>query len=297
MKKKKIKTSKADRIYYTLCYGMATILTLIVLIPIMHILAASFSSGSAVSSGKVTIFPVDFSLLAYESVLAYKKIWIGYRNTIIYTVVGTFLSVFITMLTAYPLSKRELYGRKWITLYFMFIMFFGGGIIPSYLLMKGLHLLNTPIAAFITGLFSTYNVIVTRTFIDANITGELLDAAKIDGAGDIKIFRRIVLPLSKTIIAVIALWNAVGFWNSYFAPFIYISNDKLYPLQLFLREILVANNVSSDMIDMEKAAQLAETVKLMKYAVIVVSTAPLMFFYPFAQKHFVKGVMIGSVKG
>lgn len=297
MKKKKIKISKADRIYYGFCYAIAVLLTLIVLIPIMHILAVSFSSPSAVSSGKVTIFPTEFSVQAYRTVLAYQKIWIGYRNTIIYTAVGTFLSVFVTMLAAYPLSRKEMYGRKGITLYFTFIMFFGGGIIPGYLLMKSLRLLNTPIAAFITGLFSTYNMIVARTFIQTNISGELTDAAKIDGAGDIKIFHTIVLPLSKTIIAVIALWNAVGFWNSYFTPFIYINDNNLYPLQLFLREILVSNDVSTDLINMEMAAEIAEIKKLMKYSVIVVSTAPLMFFYPFAQKHFVKGVMIGSVKG
>lgn len=297
MKKRKIKTSKSDRIYYTICNGIAVVLTAIVLLPIMNIVAASFSSASAVSAGKVTIFPVEFSLDAYKSVLAYKNIWIGYRNTIIYTVIGTFLSVSITLLAAYPLSRRDMYGRKWIMLYFTVIMFFGGGLIPNYLLMRELKLLNTPVAAFITALFSTYNVIITRTFIDSNISGELTDAARIDGASDIKIFRKIVLPLSKTIIAVLALWGAVGFWNSYFQAFIYINDNKWYPLQLFLREILINNDVSADLMDKELAAQIAELKKLMKYAVIVVSTAPLMFFYPFAQKHFVKGVMIGSVKG
>jgi len=300
MKKKKVRISRSDCIYYTVCYIIGVILAIIVLLPILHVLAASFSSAQAVSQGKVLIFPVEFSLEAYKRVLAYDDLWIGYRNTIFYTLTSTVYSVFSTMLAAYPMSKKDLFGKKQIMYFFTFTMFFGGGLILNYLLMKSLGLLNNPLVMIIPGGISVYNMIVARTFIESNITSGLTDAAKIDGAGDFKIFFRIIIPLSKTIIAVLALWCAVGMWNSYFNALIYLNDKELYPLQIFLREILITNTSSADLVDtsmMELEAQMAEIKKLMKYAVIVVSTLPVMCFYPFLQKHFVKGVMIGSIKG
>lgn len=301
IKKRKSRNARVgtgDRVFYTVIGIVMFILTLIVLYPILYVVSASFSSPDAVQAGRVWIWPVDFTFKAYEAVFQYKEIWIGYRNTIFYVVVGTIMHVAVELICAYPLARKNLWGRNFISFMFSFTMLFGGGMIPSYLLIKNLGMLNTVWAMFIPGLMSVYNVIVARTFIQNNIPNELLEASQIDGCTDTQFFFRVVLPLSKAIIAVLTLWHAVGIWNAYFGAFLYLTDEKLYPLQIFLKEILVQNQVSADVVVSESTTIEAQNFKeLLKYAVIVISTVPLFTFYPFVQKHFVKGVTIGSVKG
>ena len=295
---KKIKTGGKDKLYYGVGYVIVALLTLIVLYPILYVIAASFSGSNAVAEGRVWLWPVEFSLEAYKTIFDYDALWIGYRNTILYTLGGTLLNVAMALICAYPMSRKDLPGRKVLNFFFAFTMMFGGGLIPSYILVKSLGLINTPWALIIPGAMSVYNMIVARTFIQSSIPSELLEASIVDGCDDFKYFFKIVLPLSKPIIAVLVLWHAVGHWNSYFEAFLYLTEEKLYPLQIFLREILVEDKVDTTMVmNVNDAMQMQNLKRLMKYASIVVSTVPLFAFYPFVQKHFVKGVMVGSVKG
>lgn len=287
---------RSDRRFYSVCYLLIGVLTIIVLYPIVYVMATSFSSPAAVARGEVWLWPVDFSLEGYKAVLQYKDVWIGYRNTIFYTLVGTLMNISLTLACAYPLSRKQLHGRVPIMFLFTFTMLFGGGMIPNYILIKNLKIMNTIWAMLLPGCMSVYNMIVARTFIQQNIPNELLEASKMDGCSDARFFFQVVLPLSKAIIAVLALWYAVGHWNAYFNAFLYLSDKELFPLQLFLKSVLVQNEFAT-MIDPELAEQMTEMRNLIKYALIVVSTAPLFAFYPFVQKYFVKGVMIGSVKG
>lgn len=210
---------------------------------------------------------------------------------------GTAINVVLTVCAAFALSKKTLPGRNLFTFLFTFTMLFSGGMIPGYLLMKNLKLLDTVWAIIIPGSLSVYNMIVTRTFIQSNIPEELLEAARIDGCSDAKFFFKMVLPLSKTIIAVLALMYASAMWNSYFSAFLYLKTKDLYPLQIFLRQILVQANFDSEMLDPDALEQMQNLQQILKYAIIVVSTAPMVLFYPFVQKYFEKGVMIGSLKG
>lgn len=290
--------SNSDKAFYFVVGVIISILTLIVLYPVIYIVSASFSSSAAVTEGLVWLWPVDFSLEAYKAVLEYSDIWLGYRNTIFYVIVGTTINVAMEMCCAYPLARKNLWGRDTISIMFAFTMLFGGGMIPNYLLVKALGMINTPWALIIPGAMSVYNVIVARTFIQNNIPDELLEASQIDGCSDFQFFFRVLLPLSKAIMAVLTLWHAVGHWNAYFGAFLYLSEERLYPLQIFLKEILVQSKVSSEVMEgVTETLQTANMKNLLKYAVIVVSTVPLFAFYPFVQKHFVKGVTIGSVKG
>lgn len=293
-----IRDSRGDRLYYGICYTIVTLLVLIVLYPLVYIISASFSSPAQVSSGKVWLLPVDPTLYSYEVILQYKNVFIGYGNTIFYTVVGTLINIAVTMLCAYPLSRRDFSGRYVLSLIFVFTMVFNAGMIPNYMLIRDLGMLGTRWAMLLPGAMNVYNMIVARTFIQNTIPTELLEASKLDGCDDFQYFTRVVLPLSSTVIAVITLYYAVAHWNSYFNAFLYLSDRDMYPLQIFLRQILVQNNFdTSEITDPELAQQLKGLSEVLKYSVIVVSTAPLMCLYPFVQKYFVKGVMIGSVKG
>lgn len=296
-KKRKIRLCREDRQFYFIGYGIVFLLTLIVLYPIVYVVASSFSSGTALMSGAVWLWPVDFSVEGYKAVLGYSNVWIGYRNTIFYTVCGTLINIAMTLICAYPLARRTLRGRKVLMFLFTFTMLFGGGMIPSYILMRNLHLLNTVWAMLLPGAMSVYNMIVARTFIQNNIPEELLDSARMDGCNDTRFFFQIVLPLSKSIVAVLALWYAVGHWNSYFNAFLYLTDNDLYPLQIFLKEILVQSQMNADIISPDISADIRSMYLVLKYAMIVISTAPLFVVYPFIQKYFVKGVMVGSVKG
>lgn len=295
---RKVKRSIGDNIYYGLTYGIITILTLIVLYPLIYILSSSFSSASAVSQGRVILWPVEFSLEGYRRVFGYSRVWQGYRNTIFYTLAGTAINVAITMTCAYPLARKGLPHKGFFTFLFTFTMMFGGGLIPTYLQVKALGMVNTVWALLIPGAMSVYQMIIARTFINNTIPDELLESAKMDGCSDVRFFFSFVLPLSKAVLAVIALQYAVGHWNNYFDAMIYLQKRSLYPLQIFLREILIMSQFdANDLIDAESAVAMAGMADLMKYALIVVSTVPILCIYPLLQKYFVKGVMIGSLKG
>ena len=290
--------NRSDKIFYSVIAVVIFLLTIMVLYPILYVISASFSSSAAVTEGRVWIWPVEPTLEAYKAVFKYKDIWLGYKNTILYTVFGTIVNVAMAMICAYPMARKDLWGRDVLSFFFAFTMLFGGGMIPNYILMKNLGLLNNPLVMIIPGAMSVYNMIVARNFIQNNIPGELLESARIDGCSDFQFFFRMVLPLSKAIIAVLTLWHAVGHWNSYFSAFLYFTEKELYPLQIFLKEILVQSNVNSEVVgDVADALAMQNLKQLLKYAIIVVSTVPLFTFYPFVQKHFVKGVTIGSVKG
>lgn len=287
-----------DSIFYLVVTILVTLVFLSVLYPVIYVISASFSSPEAVTTGKVVLWPVDFSLKGYKAVLDNKEVWIGYRNTLFYTVLGTFLNVMLTLFAAYPLSRRDFVGRRYFLFFFTFTMLFGGGMIPTYIAMKNLRLLNTVWSIVLPGAVAVYNLMVARAFIESNIPRELLEATQMDGCSDFQYFRKFVLPLSKPVIAVITLFYAVGHWNAYFNAFLYLDDRTLYPLQLFLREILINNKIDASLsIDPAFIEARQGMEDLLKYSLIVVSTLPIMCFYPFIQKYFVKGVMIGSVKG
>ncbi|MBQ8814567.1 MAG: carbohydrate ABC transporter permease [Lachnospiraceae bacterium] len=288
--------NRQDRVFYFFCYTIVTILTLLVLYPIVYIVSASFSDSDMVVQGKVWLWPVNFSLKAYEIILKRPQIWTGYKNTIIYTVSGTLINVAITLLCAYPMARKNLRGRGAIMFIFSFTMMFSGGMIPTYILVRNLGIMNTRWSVILPGAMSVYNMIVCRTFIENNIPDEMLEAAQIDGCSNTQFFFRMVLPLSKAIIAVLTLWYGVSHWNSYFNAFLYLREQDLYPLQIFLKEILIQSEQlgGEEMIDVDNMSTIYVT---LKYCVIVVSSVPLFCVYPFVQKHFQKGVMVGSVKG
>lgn len=294
----RVRLSRQDKTYYSVVYTLVTLLTLIVLLPLINVLACSFSAPEAVASGKVLLWPVDFSVSGYERVFNTDEIWIGYANTLYYTIVGTFVNVFVTMICAYPLARRGLPYKSFFSFLFAFTMLFSGGLVPTYLLARNLHLLNTRWALIIPGAMGVYQMIVTRTFLVANIPQELLEMSQIDGCNDFRFFWSFVLPLSKAVIAVTAMQYAVGHWNSWFSAFLYLSDDKKYPLQMMLRRILVMNQIkASDYVDEETLVAMEGMADLLKYSLIVVATVPILCAYPFIQKYFVKGIMIGSLKG
>ena len=294
----RVRLSRQDKTYYSVVYTLVTLLTLIVLLPLTNVLACSFSAPESVASGKVLLWPVNFSVSGYERVFNTDEIWIGYANTLYYTIVGTFVNVFVTMICAYPLARRGLPYKSFFSFLFAFTMLFSGGLVPTSLLARNLHLLNTRWALIIPGAMGVYQMIVTRTFLVANIPQELLEMSQIDGCNDFRFFWSFVLPLSKAVIAVTAMQYAVGHWNSWFSAFLYLSDDKKYPLQMMLRRILVMNQIkASDYVDEETLVAMEGMADLLKYSLIVVATVPILCAYPFIQKYFVKGIMIGSLKG
>ena len=292
------KCTSGDKIFYVVISLILTGFFLMVLYPCVFVFSASFSSAQAILSGKVVLFPVGFNLEGYRTVFNTSTVWIGFRNSILYTTASILLSVAMTMTTAYCLSRSDVPGRNAIMLLFTFTMFFSGGIIPSYMLMRSLHFLNTPLALIIPGSIGVYNMIITRTFIAHSIPGELLDSAKIDGCSDIGYFIRIVIPLSQAIIAVLVLFYGVQNWNAYFNAMIYLNSKHLYPLTLYLREILMASQIDpSTVSDPELQMRLAEAAAVIKYALIIVTIVPVIMVYPFVQRYFIQGIMIGSIKG
>ncbi len=296
--KNKSRLTSSDRIYYTVVNIIMTLLLITVAYPLIYIVSASFSSPSAVAAGRVVLWPVDLSLEGYIAVFKSRDIISGYRNTFFYTLLGTVINVCMTLVAAYPLSRKDLRGRDFFMLLFTFTMIFNGGMIPSYILMRDLNLINTPWVMVIPGAISVYNMIITRTFLQTTIPQELLEASKMDGCSDARYFFSIILPLSKAVIATITLFYAVGHWNAYFNAFIYLNDRQLFPLQIILREILIANTIDvNQVIDPELAQAKQGLADLLKYSLIIVSTLPILIFYPFIQKHFVSGVMIGAIKG
>lgn len=293
------KTINQDKVVYFINYILLAMLLIIVLYPLIYIVSCSFSSGDALMTGRVRFLPVEPTLDSYKAVFKYSSIWTGYANSLLYTGLGTLVSIVVTLFAAYPLSRDDFMGKKIITRIFLFTMMFSGGLIPSYLLIKNLGLIDSMWSIILPGAVSAYNVIVARTYFKHTIPKELLEAAQMDGCSDFKFFNAIVIPLSTPIIAVLCLWTAVGHWNSYFNPMIYINTEAKFPLQLVLRKILLLSqvNLNSGNVDplvIQKNMYLSE---MLKYGTIIISTLPLMIIYPFVQKYFVKGVMIGSVKG
>ena len=294
----RIVNSKGDTVYYIISGVIMSILLVIALYPMIFVLSASFSSGDAVSSGRVVLWPVELNLEGYKTVFRNGDILRAYWNTLLYTSVGTVINVAMAMITAYPLSRRDLKGRGFLMLVFTFTMFFSGGMIPAYININNLHLMNTFWVMVIPGALSVYNMIITRTFIQSSIPYEMYEAASIDGCNDTRYFFSFVLPLSKAIIAVNALFSAVNHWNAYFNAMIYLNDREKLPLQNIMRELLVLNEMNlSDLVDPGQAILMLNSVSVLKYSLIVVATAPILCAYPFAQKYFVKGVMIGSIKG
>lgn len=295
-----------DLIYDVICNIALFLFTIVCFYPMYFILIASFTAPKYVNSGEFLIYPKEWNLMGYTQVLKDRDVWVGYGNTLIYVTGGTLLGVTVTMLSGYALSRKDMWGRGFLMKIFVFTMYFGGGLIPTYLVISKLQLTNTRFLMILLGSVSVYNTIVVRSFMISNVPDELYEAAILDGCGHPTFFAKVVMPLSKAIISVIALWLAVGYWNSYFSAMIYLSDPKKYPLQLYLRQILmmassVAGSASDPdketLIDPEYLALMQQLAAVLKYALIVVSTGPVLCIYPFVQKYFVKGVMIGSVKG
>ena len=296
---------KGDLLFQLLVYVCLFLSFVVTLYPLIFTVSASVSDPTAVASGKMLLFPVDFTLDGYRYIIQYREIWTGYANTIFYTAVGTLLNLVATLPCAYALSHRHMQGRGIIMTLFIITMYFSGGMIPSYLNIVSLGLLNTRTIVLIMGLVSTYNLIVARTFFATSIPWELHEASILDGASDFGTFSKVVLPLSKPIVAVLALYYAVGHWNSYFSEMMYLADRSKFPLQVFLREILTLSQYQAQALEeggytveqMMEMIKSIDTANLIKYCVIVVSALPMMILYPFVQKFFAKGVMIGAVKG
>lgn len=296
-KKRHSRETVQDRILDIIFYLIVGIFMIICLYPVYFVIIASFSSSAAVNSGKMLLWPEGFQTAGYSFVFSDARIMTGYVNTILYTVGGTLLGLVCSLAAGYSLSRKDLPLRNLIMMVLVFTMYFHGGMIPTYLVVKNLGLINTRAVLIILGCVSVYNIILIRTFFQSNLPDELHEAATIDGCGNMRFFLQFALPLSKAIIAVIALYLAVGYWNSYYNALVYTTNNNLKPLQLFIREMLMQSNSTTDFADAELAAQHMLMLQVIKYAVIVVATVPIMCVYPFLQKYFVQGVMIGSVKG
>ncbi|UNK16872.1 carbohydrate ABC transporter permease [Paenibacillus sp. N3/727] len=298
MQSKTIKESGSDRLFTIFNYVMLSIVLIVVLYPLIYVVSASFSSSSAVLSGRVWLWPVEPTLEGYKAVFKNTMVVKGFMNTIFYTMAGTAINLVLTVMAAYPLSRKDFQGRNVFMLLFVFTMLFNGGLIPTYLIVKDLGMIDTVWAMLIPGALSVWNVIIMRTYFQTTIPSELLEASQLDGCTDFRFLRSIVLPLSGPILAVIALFYAVGHWNQYFNAMIYLKRADLYPLQLVLRDILVQNEVNIEMLGDAKTAAARQGLReLLKYSLIVVTSVPLLVVYPFLQKFFVKGVMIGSIKG
>lgn len=295
--KRKIRKSKQDKVFDFVIYTIAAIFIIITLYPMYFIVIASISDPKAVAAGSVILAPAGFSLKGYEHLLQYRDLWIGYRNTILYAIAGTAICLAVNIPAAYALSRKDLYGRKFFVVFYMIPMFFGGGLIPTFINIQKFGLYDTFWVLDLPFSVITYYIIVARTFFDSSIPQDLWEAAQLDGAGTMRYFFGIVLPLSKAIIAVIALWSAVAQWNSYFNAMIYLRNENLRPLQLILRQILINNQAASAMLTGTAASEAQEMAELIKYSIIVISSAPIMCMYPFVQKYFNQGVMVGSLKG
>ena len=299
MATKTIKISGGDKVFLTLVNVFLAGALLVVLYPLIYIVSSSFSSVGAVTSGQVWLFPVQPTLIGYRAVFQNQQVMIGYGNSFIYTISGTLLNVSLTVMAGFPLSRRDFYGRGFFMFLFTFTMLFSGGLIPLYILVKNLGMVDTRLAMIIPSALGVYQVIIARTFFQSNIPEELVDAAEIDGSSDFTFISRVVLPLSTPIIAVLSLMYAVGHWNSYFSALIYLSDPKKFPLQIILRNILILNSVDFTMktVDIKQMMEQQGLTDLLKYSLIVVASAPVLALYPFVQKYFVKGIMIGSLKG
>ena len=297
-KRKSSLLTSGEKGFYFFIDALLIFSLLLVAYPIIYVFSASFSNPSAIISGRVKLWPVGFNLDGYVAVFKEANVWIGYRNTVFYTIFGTSISLVMTILCAYPLSRKDFVGRNFFMFVVTFTMIFSGGMLPTYIVIKSLGILNTRWAMMLPGAIGAWNVIVTRTYYQTNVSDELLDAACIDGCNDYRFILQIVIPLTAPITAVMILFYAVGNWNAYFSAFLYLTNRHLFPLQLFLREILILNQINQDLVlDPELMAARQGMADLLKFSLIIVASVPIWCAYPFVQKYFVKGIMIGALKG
>ena len=298
--KTEIKLGGSDRIFYAVTYSLMFVALILVVLPIANVIACSISDPNQVMQGKIMFWPKGVNFAAYRAVLADNKIMIGYVNTIIYTLATTLLGVSVTVMCAYPLSRKDLKGRNFFMMLVTFTMLFSGGIIPNYLLIRDLGLIDNRWALILPGLINAYDIIVARTFFQSTIPDDLLEAAKIDGCTNLRFIWTIVLPLSKAIIAVLSLYFIVANWNAWFSAYLYMNDAQKYPLQLVLKEILLANSTpagEAGAIADASGFRMDALSEVMKYATILIACVPIWCIYPFLQKYFVKGVMIGAIKG
>lgn len=294
---RRMKLGTSDKIILGVGFTLLGLFVLAVFIPLVYVVFASFMDPNVLNNQGISFRVSDWTLDAYRRVLENEMIWRGFMNSLFYSAAFTVISVFVTLLAAYPMSKKDFVGRKFFNVIFVITMFFGGGLIPTFILINNLRMINTIWAILILGAFNVWNMILARTYYQS-IPGELREASSIDGASEIQHFFKIMMPVCKPIIAVLALWSFVGMWNSYFDAMIYLNDADLQPLQLVLRSILVQNTPQPGMIaDIQSTAEMAKVAELLKYATIVVSSLPLLVMYPFFQKYFDKGIMVGSVKG
>lgn len=295
----RIKRTRFDLVFDIVVTTLLILGCLCVLYPLYFVVIASVSDPTAVTSGEALLYPVGLNFKSYNMIFQDRRIWSGYGNTIFYTFFGTLFGLIITIPSGYALSRRDFAGRGLILKLMVFTMYFQGGLIPTYLVVQGLNLINTRYVLIIIGSFTVFNLIISRTFFESTIPVELQEAADIDGCSTPRFFCSIVLPLSKAIVAVIALYYAVGHWNSFFNALIYVSDEKLYPLQLILRDILISSQTlaADGMSDPETIREMETIAFSIKYGIIIVASVPVLILYPFLQKYFVKGVMIGSIKG
>jgi ABC-type glycerol-3-phosphate transport system permease component len=279
-------------------YSLLTLILVLILYPLIYIISASFSDPNAVVDGRMWILPVGFTSLGYEKIFSSPEIGRGFLNSFVYTTVGTAVNLAMTIFAAYPLSRRDLAGRGWISVVFTITLFFSGGMIPLWLVVNAVGIYNTMWSLILPSAVSMWNIIVMRTYFQSAVPSELWDAARIDGCRNISYLLRILLPLSKPILAVMVLFYGAGHWNKYFEALIFIRNKQLFPLQLILRDILIKNMLAESMRDpMMTALQIDRTSEIIKYGLIVVSSIPMILIYPFIQKYFVKGVLVGAIKG
>lgn len=293
----KLYRTPTDHLYMVLVYTLTILISVVILVPMIFVVAASFSSPDALMAGQVFLWPVEFNTRGYKMVLEHKMLVTGFQNTLLYAGAGTVINVVLTILAAYPLSRRDLKIRNPVMFLFAFTMLFSGGMIPLYLLVKNLGILNTRWSMLLPNAMSVWNVIITRTYFQSNIPGEMLESANIDGCDDFRFLWKIAIPLSVPIIAVNVLLYAVGHWNSYFNALIYLNDNALYPLQLVLRDILIQDDTAGISMDVTKQLEQQRLRYLLQYSTIVVATVPVALLYPFVQKYFVSGIMIGAIKG
>ena len=300
-----VRRNSGDKIYDTVIFVILTLIFISVAYPLYFIIISSISDPVKVSSGQVIFFPQGFTADGYKTVFETNTVMRGFLNSLWYSALGVFISLAVTLPTAYALSRNDFFGRKIISIFYIITMFVSGGLIPTYMVIRNMGMMDTVWALVVPGALGVYNVMVARTFFQANIPPELLDAARIDGCNDTRFFISIVLPLSGAIIAILVLWVGVGHWNSYFSALIYISTPGKQPLQIVLRDILIQNteniqgvNLAAMTAEAMRERARAEALKeMMKYSLIVIANLPVMLLYPFIQKHFVKGVTVGSLKG
>lgn len=292
--KMRVKESAGDRTFLTILYILCALILVIELYPLLYVISASFSSSDAISLGRVYLFPVEPNLKGFQMVIQDKDIVIGFRNSVCYLLLGTSINMVLTILLAYPLSRKEMPGRNFFTLLVVVTMYISGGLVPTYLLISDFGMVDTAWGLILPGAISTTNMIIMRTYFQSSIPDDLREAAFLDGCTHKRYLVSIALPLSKPILAVICLYYGVGHWNNYFNALIYLRSSAKQTLQLVLRAILLANQVNSGDGSYSESSKLSVSIK---FAVIVVSCIPMMIAYPFVQKFFVKGVMIGALKG